>query len=148
MKITLFSIFICMLAVPVYAEMVSIKGEDVNLRNGPGKNYSVEWKYGKGFPVKVVKKQKDWVKITDFEGESGWVFHTLVEKKRNIIINTGKNNNIKVAIRATPEVNAPSIAFAFHGVIFTLVQQQGNWLEVQHKTGIKGWVEKKFAWGY
>ncbi len=148
MKLVIIAAFLCLLVVPVYAEMASIKGEGVHLRNGPGKNYGSEWKYGDGFPVKVIERQKDWVKVSDFEGESGWIFHTLLAKKRTVIINTGNDPQIVAAVRVQRDRNAAAVAEAHHGVIFTLMQQKGEWLEVESGTGITGWIERRFVWGY
>jgi SH3-like domain-containing protein len=47
----------------VHAEMLSIKGDKVNLRKGPGKKYSVIWKYGAGFPVEIVDRKGNWLKV-------------------------------------------------------------------------------------
>ena len=40
-----------------FAKMVSVVGDNVNLRSGPGTKYSVKWKYGSGFPLKVLQQQ-------------------------------------------------------------------------------------------
>ena len=41
----------------VQAKMLSIAGDDVNMRSGPGTNYRVMWELGSGFPLKVLKKR-------------------------------------------------------------------------------------------
>ncbi len=149
MRLLIIAVLLCLLIpVHVYAEMVSVKGEEVNLRNGPGTNYGVEWKYGKGLPLQVIERQNDWVKVVDFEGESGWIFHTLLSKKKTVIINTGKDKQLVAIVRKEPKSGATAVAKAHHGVIFTLLHQQGDWLKVASDSGVKGWIEKKFAWGY
>ncbi len=153
MKIKLFTIVICFLSVSAYAQvdvtqMAAIKGEGVNLRQGPGIRYNAIWKYGNGLPVKIIGKKNDWVRVTDFEGQSGWVFESLLEKKKNVIIKTSKNSKIKINIRKAPSIDAAIIAQAYHGVIFTLVEEQEDWLKVVYRTGLQGWVNKRFVWGY
>ena len=58
---------------PAFAEMVSIRGENVNMRSGPGTKYEVLWKIGQGFPLQVTKKSGTWLQVRDFEGSVGWV---------------------------------------------------------------------------
>ncbi|HER63272.1 MAG TPA: peptide-binding protein, partial [Desulfobacteraceae bacterium] len=47
-------------ATAVQAKMLSIAGDDMNMRSGPGTNYKVMWELGKGFPLSVLKKKGDW----------------------------------------------------------------------------------------
>ncbi len=153
MKVKFFTIIICFLSVSAYAEMTMtqmavIKGEGVNLRKGPGISYGAIWKYGSGLPVKIIGKKNDWVKVTDFEGQSGWIFESLLEKKKNVIVKTRKNSEIKINVRQAPSPDAAIIAQACHGVIFTLVEEQEDWLKVAYRTGLEGWVNKRFVWGY
>ena len=42
------------ITIPVHGKMMTINGDKVNLRTGPGKTYSVKWEYGSGFPVKFL----------------------------------------------------------------------------------------------
>ena len=64
-----------------WAEMLSIDGEKVNIRSGPGSNYRVKYEYGQGFPLKVVSSKGQWVKVQDFENDIGWVHRDLLKKK-------------------------------------------------------------------
>jgi len=40
------------------AETLSVKSQKLNLRSGPGENYSVKCVYSKGFPLKVLEKKE------------------------------------------------------------------------------------------
>ena len=61
-------IFIFVLPViTAHSEMLSVKGDKVNMRSGPGKRFPVVYEYGKGFPLMVITKKGDWVKVKDFE---------------------------------------------------------------------------------
>lgn len=46
------------LSTSALGQMGSIKGNKVQLRSGPGTNYSVKWEYGNGFPLKVLSKKE------------------------------------------------------------------------------------------
>ena len=47
--------------------MVSVAGEKVNMRKGPSTKYSIKWELGKGFPLRVIGSQGNWLKVSDFE---------------------------------------------------------------------------------
>jgi SH3-like domain-containing protein len=59
--------------------MVSVAGEKVNMRKGPSTKYSIKWELGKGFPLRVIGSQGNWLKVSDFESDVGWVY-----KKRRL----------------------------------------------------------------
>ncbi len=63
-------------------------------------------------------------------------------------VKTSKNSKIKINIRKAPSTDAAIIAQAYHGVIFTVVEEQEDWLKVVYRTGLQGWVNKRFVWGY
>ena len=84
------------IATSALAAMVSVVGDNVNLRSGPGTKYSVKWKYGSGFPLRVLKEQGAWVQVEDFEGDSGWLYKKLTSKTVHMIVKVNKNQNKKV----------------------------------------------------
>jgi uncharacterized protein YgiM (DUF1202 family) len=45
------------------AEILYVKTKSLNLRTGPGQDYAVACQYGKGFPLKVLEKKGDWLKV-------------------------------------------------------------------------------------
>ena len=84
-------LFTFLFSVFANAEMLSVNSESVNLRSGPGTNYDVKWEYGKGFPLQVITKKGDWVKVSDFEKDSGWIFKPLLSQKGHMIVKVFKN---------------------------------------------------------
>jgi SH3-like domain-containing protein len=57
--------------------MVSIKGNTVNMRSGPGTHTEPLWELQKGYPLQVLKRQNRWLQVKDFEGDTGWVARSL-----------------------------------------------------------------------
>ena len=58
---------------------VSIKPARVNVRVGPGRNYTVVFSYQKqGLPVEITQEYDQWRKIRDSEGDEGWVYQCLL----------------------------------------------------------------------
>lgn len=148
MKIKIFFLLFSLTTTSVYAEMGTVNGDHVNLRKGPGTNYGAEWKFSKGYPVKIIKKQGDWVNIEDFEGEKGWLYSPLLSKTPQVIVKINKARKNKVDIRKTPSTTAEIIGQAYHGVVFRKKRESNGWVKVEHEGGLHGWIKKEYLWGY
>ena len=67
------------------AEYVSVKGDNVNVRTGAGTNYEVSMELFQGYPLKVISTQGEWLKIVDFENDSGWIHQSLVTEGDTVV---------------------------------------------------------------
>ncbi len=137
---------ICMvlfLAVSAQAEMVSIVAAKVNMRSGPGKKYSVMWELGSGFPLKVVSKKGKWLKVSDFEGDIGWIYGGLVSHKAHLIVKKKRIN-----VRSGPSSKSKTVGKANYGVVFRTLKQKNGWAKVKHENGLVGWVQRRLLWGW
>lgn len=131
-----------------YAEMLSISGDKVNLRSGPGTKYGVKWEYGSGFPVKVMQRKGKWVKVKDFENDTGWVHQSLLTKNPQMIVKANKNQDKKINIRENPGTKNKIVGQAYYGVVFKTIQQKADWVKVKHESGLTGWIKRSLLWGY
>lgn len=148
-SLILFSVLIVFLFTPhASAQMLSVDGENVNLRSGPGTKYQVKWEYGKGFPLKVVSKKGDWVKVSDFENDSGWIYKPLLSKKGHMIVKAFKDKNKRVNIRSGPGTRYKVVGKAYYGVVFETLEQQNGWAKVRHESGLVGWIKRTLVWGF
>lgn len=130
------------------AEMTSIKGDKINLRKGPGTKYSILWEYGNGYPLRVVKKQGNWVKISDFEKDTGWIHKSLLQYNPHVIVKVNRHNNGKINIRKGPGTKNEIVGKAHYGVVFKTVERKSGWIKVKHDTGLVGWIKESLLWGY
>ncbi len=128
--------------------MMSVKGDKVNLRTGPGIKYKVKWEYGSGFPLLILKKKGKWVQVKDFEGDTGWVYRKLLVDKPMMIVKVNKNRKNKINIRNRPGTDSKIIGKAYYGVVFSTLQQKSGWVEVRHESGLQGWIKRSLLWGY
>jgi len=128
--------------------MLSVNGEKVNLRNGPDRKYIVKWEYGNGFPLVVLKKKGKWVKVKDFEGDSGWIHRNFLADKPRMIVKANRNQNKSVNIRNAPGIKAKIVGKAYYGVVFTTVEQKSGWVKIKHDTGLEGWIKRSLLWGF
>ena len=65
---------------------LSLKNNEVNLRQGPSFEYPIKFIYKKKFlPIEVLDESETWIKIKDFENNSGWIHISQVSKKKSAI---------------------------------------------------------------
>ncbi len=124
------------------ADYVSVKTDNVNVRSGPGTDYQVSMELFEGYPLKVTSTQGDWLKIVDFENDSGWIHNSLVVPGNTVIVNGTKNVNM----RAEANTNSAVIATVDRGVVMSILDTQGQWLKLKHSSGLIGWIYKPLLW--
>lgn len=149
-KVSSFIIFLSYLSISASsfaADMLSVKANKVNMRSGPGIQHNIKWEYGTGFPFEVLKKQGDWLQVKDFEDEIGWIHKTHLSKSSHLIVRTNKDQDRTINIRSGPGNNNAVIGNAYHGVVFTKLEEKSDWVKVQHESGFTGWVKKSLLWG-
>ena len=131
----------------VGAEMVSIGGEDINMRSGPGTDQPVLWTLGVGFPLEVITKKGDWLQVRDFEGSQGWVHRKTTQQTAFVIVRANKESAEQINVRKEPNTKAEIVAQAHYGVVFRVLGIQGAWVNVEHTQGVSGWVLGSLLWG-
>ena len=132
-----------LLATPAMAEeYVSVNKDNVNVRTQPNTDSPVYMELFAGYPLKVLKKDGDWLQISDFEGDTGWIHQSLVGKNNTVIITASKSVNM----RAEPNTNSAVVADVERGVIMTKLEENGKWLKLKHSSGTIGWIYKPLLW--
>jgi SH3-like domain-containing protein len=129
------------------ATMLTVRGEKVNLRSGPGTAYSVKWIYGAGFPVKVLKEKGNWLQVIDFEQDSGWIHRSLLAEVSQVIVSAHRRSDSKINIRSGPGPDFDVVAKAYYGVVFESLGKDNGWIRIRHESGIDGWVQEDLVWG-
>ena len=128
--------------------MVSVAGEKVNLRKGPSTQYPIIWELGKGFPLRVIGSQGNWIKVSDFESDVGWIYKNLVSKKPHLIVQTNKDSRARINIRSGPGTKYKIVGKAEYGVVFETLKRGDGWVKVRHEKGLTGWVKRNLLWGW
>lgn len=57
---------------------VITKAETCYIRSGPGPGYKILFTTGSGIPFKVLGKKGKWFHIQHADGDSGWIYETVV----------------------------------------------------------------------
>ena len=123
------------------AERMAIAASVANIRSGPGTNHEVLWKVEKYHPIMVERKAGDWYGFSDYEGDKGWVHKSLVGNIPTTITVKEKCN-----VRSGPGQDNPVIFTVGSGIPFKIVDEKGNWCQIVHADGDRGWIHKSLLW--
>ena len=142
-----------------FAQMVSIKPHTAELRDSTDPyTYKVVLMLPRYYPLSVEAEEGPFLKVSDFLGRSGWIakadateaevvvteadgqkkvksFKTVVVKSNSINIRSGPGTENKILLRAD------------RGVAFRVLAEEGEWLQVLHENGGKGWLHGGLVWG-
>jgi len=104
----------------------------------------VIWELGKGYPLKVLQTKGSWIKVVDYEKDSGWIYKKLVNQKPHLIVKKKIIN-----IRSGPGQNYKIIRKAQGGVVFQTLKRKEGWVKVKHEEeNVIGWVKRSLLWGW
>lgn len=123
------------------AEYLTVKKDGVNIRSGPSTNDEVLWEVFQGFPMEILKREGDWAKCQDFEGDQGWIHTDLLSTDKTVIVKKKVVN-----MRAGAGTNYETVATVKYGVIFTPLEKDGDWIKVKHEDGTVGWMANSLIW--
>jgi len=121
---------------------LSLKNNEVNLRQGPSLKHPIKIVYKKKFlPVIVLDKSGNFRKIKDFENNSGWI-HTTQLSSRKSAINI-KNYSI---IYKKSTIFSKPIAKLEIGRLVLIKKCKVKWCKIT-SGNFKGWIKKEYLWG-
>ncbi|MGN1056814.1 MAG: SH3 domain-containing protein [Comamonas sp.] len=124
-------------------EFLSIKGKTVNIRAKPTTQSDVAWELIQGYPVEVIDRKEDWLKVKDFEGPLGWVHQPLTSSDPHFLIKTDSVN-----LRAGPGTSHSVVTKLKKYDIVKTLEKQGDWAKVVTSEGQEGWLLSKLGWGW
>ncbi len=124
------------------AEYVSVVKDGVNVRTGPGKSNPVYMELFSGYPLQVIERKGEWLKVKDFENDTGWIFSSLVEKGNTAIVNAKSKANM----RSGPGTSNSVVANIERGVVLNVLERKGNWVQVSHSSGTQGYIYAPLLW--
>lgn len=125
------------------AEFVSVIKDGVNVRSGPDTAAEIKFEAPANYPLQVLERKGDWLKVSDFENEQGWISAKLVATPAAHVIvkKQGKGN-----IRAEASEKSPVVGTVAREVILKKQDQQGDWLKVSHPQLSSGWIHRALVW--
>ncbi len=138
----LFIIFINSSIANESINFLSLKNNEVNLRQGPSFEYPIKLTYKKKYlPVIILDSFETWRQIKDFENNSGWIHISQLSKKKSAI--NIKNSSV---IFKKPTIYSKPVAKLEIGRLVLVKKCNEQWCKIT-SGGYTGWIFKKFLWG-
>ena len=123
-------------------EFLTLKKNEVNLRQGPSFEYPIKLIYKKKYlPVIILDESGPWRNIKDFENNTGWIHVALLSKKKSAL--NIKNNSI---IYKKPTMYSKPIVKLEVGRLVLIKKCKIKWCKIT-SGGYSGWIFKDSLWG-
>ena len=121
---------------------LTLRYDEVNLRQGPSREYPVKIFYKKKFlPVLVQDQSDNYRKIRDHENNTGWIHISQLSKKKAAIV-----INDDLIMFKNPTIYSKPIVILEKGKLSKIIKCKIEWCKA--KTGkYKGWLKKESLWG-
>ena len=142
-KLIFFSFFLLFGSIEAKEEyFLTLRYDEVNLRQGPGKDYPIKIFYKKKFlPVKVQYSSDNFRKIKDHENNSGWIHISQLSKKKAAIVNNGDLIMFK-----NSTIYSNPVVILKEGRLVLVDKCKIDWCKVK-SGGFKGWIKSESLWG-
>lgn len=102
----------------------------------------------KRIPTQNPFQKGNWIKVKDFENDSGWVYKDYVSSKPHMIVKVNKGKKKKINLRSGPGVKYKIVGKAYYGVVFETLEQKKGWAKIKHESGLTGWIKRSLLWGF
>lgn len=120
----------------------SISASQARMRTGPGRQFPASWLYQRaGLPVIVLQTYPNWRKVSDPDGETGWIQANLLSDDRTALI----RGEVR-PLREKPNLAANVIWRAEPGVVGKITECARGWCKFDAR-GRMGYVETAHVWG-
>lgn len=121
----------------------SIRPSVARMRTGPARTYPASWLYRRaGLPVRVVATFKEWRKVEDQDGASGWMQGNLLSQQRSAVVTAGP----PLEMRERPVPGARLAFRAAPGVVGKVSECANGWCRFD-VMGQAGYAEIAGLWG-
>jgi SH3-like domain-containing protein len=130
----------------------SLKSNPVNLRTGPGRQYPKAWVFRRaGLPVEIIQEHRNWRRVRDSEGSSGWILGALLSRRRTALVMPWEKRNAQsqrkfIDLKANARADARAIARLETGALASIRTCDGRWCQVT-AGDFAGYLEQNALWG-
>jgi SH3-like domain-containing protein len=123
-------------------KFLSLKKNEVNLRQGPSLEYPIKLIYKKKYlPVIILDKSGPFRKIRDFQNNTGWIHVALLSKKKSAINIQNNSKHYK-----KPTIYSKPLAKLESGRLVIVKKCKVKWCKIE-SGDYQGWTYKKNLWG-
>ena len=121
---------------------LTLRFNNVNLRQGPSFDYPVKIFYKKKYlPVLIQDTSDNFRKVKDHEDNTGWIHRSQLSKKKAAL-----TLDDKVIIFKKATMFSKPLAVLEKGRLCLISKCKGEWCKIKVEK-YSGWVEKKSLWG-
>lgn len=139
------AVFLSAMLLPAHTmaeNILSVAPEKANIRSGPGGEYDIVWEAARYYPVEVLDREGNWLRISDYENDEGWVYKSLLSGVPTVVV-TSKKANVR---------EGPGLDYEISWVIekeysLKILAVEGDWLKVSDEAEVEGWIHKSVTWG-
>ncbi len=147
-------LILAVLVMPARAATGVVTASVLNIREGPGSNYTKTGSLLKGAQVEVVAQSGAWSKIRLKSGLTGWV-HSDYLQISNAPKTSGSTGTVQaksgtvtgsvVNVREGAGTQYASKAKVSRGTKVTVLGQQPSWVNVRLPNGVTGWIHADYV---
>ena len=120
----------------------TLRYKEVNLRQGPRKDYPIKIFYKKKYlPVLVFDSSDNFRKIKDHENNSGWIHVSQLSKKKAALV-----KEEKLIVFNHPTLYSKPLVILDQGRLCMIVKCKNEWCKIKVDK-YRGWVKQKALWG-
>ena len=121
---------------------LTLRYDEVNLRQGPSSKYPIKIFYKKKFlPVLIQDQSDNYRKIRDHENNTGWIHISQLSKKKAAIV-----IDEELIMFKNPTLYSKPIAILKKGRLTKIIKCKDEWCKAKSDV-YKGWLKKDGLWG-
>ena len=127
------------------ADFVSIKVKKAFLYEGPSSSTDKEFIITEGYPLQVMVRLKDWIKVKDHLGKISWIQSADTSKDRNVMT---LNDNVNLFYK--PTTDSVHLAKIEKDITLKLLSPfpTNGWIQVKTLSqNIEGYIRAEDVWG-
>ena len=137
------ALLLCLAGAAQAQTMVSVDRPEIHLRTGAGTRHEAQWTLAQGYPLQVLGRRNGWLRVRDFEGDTGWVLGRLTDRQPHVIVKVSAAN-----LRSAPGTKHRIVGRAVYGEVLRTLDRRPGWVRVRPADGPAGWVARRLVWGW
>ena len=134
------------------AEKATVTASTLNVRSGPGTNYSVVGKVYKGNSVEILSSSNGWHKIKMSNGSTGWSSGQYLNTSGTsnggtTTPSTGKKGTVTAStlnVRSGAGTNHSVIGKVYKGNSVEILSSSNGWHKIKMSNGNTGWASAQY----
>ncbi|MED1917153.1 SH3 domain-containing protein [Bacillus thuringiensis] len=141
---------VCAISLPVSAAWaagsVQVTVDKLNVRSGPSLQDAIVTTLPNKTVLPVISTKNDWIQVKLPNGQNGWVANWLVstqqqqQKPATASAKHVESTTTNLNVRSGPAQTYAVVQTINPGTRYPIVQQSGEWFQIQLNAGTKGWV--------